>query len=348
MAAPTHVPVRPDWLALRDEAALDPGMPIVDAHHHLWDRPQGQRYLFDELLSDMAGGHDIRATIFVQSRSMYRPDLPEAFKPVGEVEFANGVAAQAASGLYGRHQACAGIVAHADLRLADRLEPVLGALSRAGGGRLRGIRNQTAWHSDPAIASNPVPPEQGVMRDPAFAAGVRQLAHHGLALDVWAYHTQLDEVAALADACPETMIVLDHCGGPLGAGSYRGRRSEVFAQWSAGMAALARRPNLRVKLGGLAMRVGGFDFHQAPLPPSSEQLAEAWSPYILLCIELFGPQRCMFESNFPVDKGMVGYGVLWNGFKRIVATFSSHERAWLFHRTAMEAYRLDLSITETG
>ncbi|WP_038366248.1 amidohydrolase family protein [Bosea sp. UNC402CLCol] len=348
MAAPTHVPVRPDWLALRDEAALDSGLPIVDAHHHLWDRPQGQRYLFDELLADMASGHDIRATVFVQSRSMYRPDLPEAFKPVGEVEFANGVAAQAASGLYGRHQACAGIVAHADLRLGERLEPVLEALSRAGGSRLRGIRNQTAWHSDPAIASNPVPPEEGVMRDPAFAAGVRQLAHRGLVLDIWAYHTQLDEVAALADACPETKIVLDHCGGPLGAGPYRGRRNEVFAQWSAAMAALARRPNLRVKLGGLAMRVGGFDFHEALLPPSSERLAEAWSPYILRCIELFGPQRCMFESNFPVDKGMVGYGVLWNGFKRIVASFSPHERAWLFHRAAMETYRLDLSLTETG
>jgi predicted TIM-barrel fold metal-dependent hydrolase len=348
MAAPTHVPVRPDWLALRDEAPLDPGMPIVDAHHHLWDRPEGQRYLFDELLADMASGHDIRATVFVQSRSMYRPDRPEAFRPVGEVEFANGVAAQAASGLYGRRQACAGIVAHADLRLADRLEPVLEALSRAGGGRLRGIRNQTAWHADPAIASNPVPPEQGVLRDPAFAAGVRQLARRGLVLDIWAYHTQLDEVAALADACPDTVIVLDHCGGPLGAGPYRGRRSDVFAQWSAAMAALARRPNLRVKLGGLAMRVGGFDFHEAPLPPSSEQLAEAGAPYILRCIELFGPRRCMFESNFPVDKGMVSYGVLWNGFKRIVANFPPDERAWLFHRTAMEAYRLDLSITETG
>lgn len=348
MAAPTHVPVRQNWLALRGEAALDPGMPIVDAHHHLWDRPEGQRYLFDELLADMASGHDIRATVFVQSRSMYRPDLPEEFRPVGEVEFANGVAAQDASGLYGRRQACAGIVAHADLRLANRLESVLDALSRAGGGRLRGIRNQTAWHADPAIASNPVPPEQGVLRDPAFAAGVRQLASRGLVLDVWAYHTQLDEVAALADACPDTVIVLDHCGGPLGTGPYRGQRSEVFAEWSAAMAALARRPNLRVKLGGLAMRVGGFDFHQAPLPPSSEQLAETWSPYILRCIELFGPRRCMFESNFPVDKGMVGYGVLWNGFKRIVATSSPDERAWLFHRTAMETYRLDLSITETG
>jgi predicted TIM-barrel fold metal-dependent hydrolase len=193
-----------------------------------------------------------------------------------------------------------------------------------------------------------VPPEEGVLRDEAFIAGVRGLAKRDLSLDVWAYHTQLAEVAALADACPDTLIVLDHCGGPLGAGPYRGRAGEVFADWSVGMAELARRPNLRVKLGGLAMRVGGFDFHQAPLPPSSERLAETWSPYILRCIELFGPRRCMFESNFPVDKGMVGYGVLWNGFKRIVATFSQDERAWLFHRTAMEAYRLDLSISETG
>ncbi len=346
MAGPTHAPVRADWLALRREEPLDPGLPIIDAHHHLWDRPGGQRYLFDELRADITSGHDVRATVFVQSRSMYRADGPDELKPIGEVEFANGVAAQSASGVYGRARACAAIVGSADLRRGARLEAVLDAMVAVGGGRLRGIRNQTAWHPDPVITSNPVPPEPGILRDAGFAAGARRLAQHGLSLDVWAYHTQLDEVAALADACPQTLIILDHCGGPLGAGPYRARRDEVFAAWSAGMAELAKRPNVRVKLGGLAMRVGGFDFHEAPLPPSSHDLAAAWAPIVLRCIDLFGPQRCLFESNFPVDKGMVGYDVLWNGFKRIVAGFSADERAWLFHRSAIETYRLSPSLVE--
>lgn len=348
MAGPTHVPVRPDWLALGREEPLDPGQPIVDAHHHLWDRPRGQRYLFDELLADMASGHDVRATVFVQSRSMYRADGPDELKPLGEVEFANGVAAQSASGLYGRGRACAAIVGAADLRLGERLGAVLDAMMQAGGGRLRGIRNQTAWHPDPTIASNPVPPEAGVLRDVRFVAGAKRLAEHGLSLDVWAYHTQLDEVAALADACPRTTIVLDHCGGPLGAGPYRNRRDEALAAWSTGMTDLARRPNVRVKLGGLGMRVGGFDFHEAPEPPSSQELASAWAPIILHCIDLFGPKRCLFESNFPVDKGMVGYDVLWNGFKRIVAGFGAEERGWLFHRCAIETYRLSPDLVGTA
>lgn len=348
MAAPTHVPVRPDWLALRREDPLDPALPIIDAHHHLWDRPDGQRYLFDALLADLGSGHDVRATVFVQSRSMYRADGPDELRPLGEVEFANGVAAQSASGLYGRARACAAIVGCADLRLGARLDAVLDAMIQAGGGRLRGIRNQTAWHPDPAVASNPVPPEPGVLRDPASVAGIRALAKAGLSLDIWAYHTQLSDVAALADACPETVIVLDHCGGPIGTGRYRGRKDEVFAAWSTGLAELARRPNLRLKLGGLGMRVGGFDFHEAPLPPSSEELATAWGPVILQCIALFGPRRCLFESNFPVDKGMVGYDVLWNGFKRITTGFSAGERSWLFHRSAIETYRLSPALVETA
>ena len=297
-----HAAVRPEWLAQSREVALEPDLPIVDCHHHLWDRPEGQRYLFLDLLADMDAGHDVRATVFVQSRSMYRPDLPPEFQPVGEVEFANGVAAQAASGLYGDRHACAGLVGFADMMLGERLEPVLEALLRAGGGRLRGIRNQTAWHEDPEITSNPVPPQPGLVAHPTFAAGARTLPRYGLTLDIWAYHTQLDEVITLADACPDTTIVLDHCGGPLGIGGYRGRREEVFATWSSQMRRIAERPNMLLKLGGLGMRVNGFDFNEAPAPPASEQLVAAWSPYIMHCIELFGPRRCMFESNFPVDK----------------------------------------------
>ena len=336
-----HAPVRPDWLALAGERALEPELPIVDCHHHLWDRPEGQRYLFLDLLADMEAGHDVRATVYLQAKSMYRPDLPPPLQPVGEVEFANGVAAQAASGLYGRRYACAGIVAFADMMLGDGIEPVLEALARAGGCRLRGIRNQTARHDDPEITSNPVPPPAGMVADPRFAEAARRLPAHGLTLDVFCYHTQLDEITVLADACPDTVIVLNHCGCPLGMGRYRGRRDEVFADWSARMARIAERPNVRLKLGGLAMRVNGFDFHEADRPPPSSRLVEAWGPYMLHCIELFGPARCMFESNFPVDKGMVDYVALWNAYKRMTAGFSEGERKALFHGTAASTYRLD-------
>lgn len=334
-----HIAVRPEWLAMRQEDILLPNQTIVDAHHHLWDRPDG-RYLLPELLADVSTGHDIRATVYVQCRSMYRSGIDPALQPVGEVEFANGVAAQAASGLHGPCRACAGIVGCADLTLGDRVEPILHALESAGNGRLRGIRNQTAWHADPRIVSNPVPPKPGLLQDPDFRAGARRLARFGLTLDIWAYHTQLSEVADLAGACPDTNFVLDHLGGPVRIGPYQGKGEEVFLTWKQSMSALAARPNVVVKLGGLCMKVGGFDWHLHPRPPSSVDLAHAWRPYVTTAIELFGTRRTMFESNFPVDKGMVGYAVLWNTFKRLVADYTDTERDDLFCVTATRIYRI--------
>lgn len=338
-SASPHLQVRPDWLALTREDVLEPGLPIVDAHHHVWDRATG-RYLFDELMDDIGAGHNIVATVFVQCRSMYREQGPEAMKPVGEVEFINGLAAQSASGQYGPARACAAIVGFADLMLGEDAAPVIEGLQQAGNARLRGIRNTTAWHADPAIRSNPLPPPPGLLLDARFRAGARLLAKYDLALDIWAYHTQLDEVLALARACPDTRLVLDHCGGPLGAGPYAGRRDEVMRQWRTAMRDIAAMPNVSLKLGGLGMPVGGWDFHLQQAPPASAQLAAAWQPYIETCIELFGPARCMFESNFPVDKGMFGYVSLWNAFKRLTAGMSPDERGSLFSGTAREVYRL--------
>lgn len=338
MSSP-HLQVREDWLALTHEEVLEPGLPIVDAHHHIWDRATG-RYLFDELMADIGAGHNIIATVFVQCRSMYRQDAQEALKPVGEVEFINGLAARSASGLYGPARACAAIVGFADLMLGEKVVPVLEALKQAGGDRLRGIRNTTAWHSDPAIRSNPVPPPAGMLADTRFHAGARQLARHGLSLDVWAYHTQLEEVLALAKACPDTQLVLDHAGGPLGAGPYRGKRDEVMQQWKRSMRQIAALPNVWLKLGGLGMPVGGWDFHLHDAPPTSQQLAVAWRPYIEACIDLFGPSRCMFESNFPVDKGMFSYVSLWNAFKRLTEDMAVDERRALFSGTAQKVYRV--------
>lgn len=344
MANPTHanyLPVRPDWLARGREPPLDPDLPIIDAHHHLWDRP-GWRYLLDELLADIReGGHRIVATGFMQAQAMLRADGPPELRTVGETEFANGVAAMAASGTYGPTRACAWIVGQADLRLGAAVEAVLEAHILAGGGRFRGVRHITVWDADASLM-NPLsagPP--GVLGDARFREGFARLAPLSLSFDAWLFHPQLDELTSLAQAFPDTTIVLDHLGGVLGAGAYAGRRDEVFARWSASIRALARRPNVAVKLGGLGMRINGFGFEQGPAPPSSEALAAAWRPYLETCIEAFGADRCMFESNFPVDKGSCAYGTVWNAFKRVAHGLGEEDRRALFSGTAARIYRLD-------
>ncbi len=335
-----QVAVRPEWLAQTVEAILDPSLPIIDPHHHLWDHPQ-ERYLLDDLLADTASGHDIRATIFVQCGAMYRAEGPEELRSLGETEFVTGAAAMSASGKYGPTRACAGIISMADLTLGDAVAPVLEAHLAIAGPRFVGVRNRTAWHPSPEIRSNLVSPPPGPLEHPAFHAGARRLAAMGLSLDVWAYHTQMPAVLALARAVPELRLVVDHVGGPLGVGPYAGRRTEVFPEWRRDMLALAALPNVNVKLGGLAMQVGGFNFHHQPKPPGSAALAEAWKPYMEPCIEAFGVNRCMFQSNFPVDKGMCSYPVIWNAFKRLAAGASATERTALFSGTAARHYRLD-------
>ena len=334
-----QVMVREDWLAQGEEEILDPTLPIVDPHHHLWDHPQ-ERYLLDDLLRDTASGHDIRATIFVQCGAMYRDGGPEELRSLGETEFVTGVAAQSASGKYGPTRACAGIIGMADLTLGDRVTPVLEAHVAVAGPRFVGVRNRTAWHPSPEIRSNLVSPPPGPLAHPGFHTGARRLAAMGLTLDVWAYHTQLPQVLELARAVPELTLVVDHVGGPLGVGPFAGRQAEVFPAWRRDMLALAALPNVQVKLGGLAMQVSGFEYHRQPLPPASAVLAEAWRPYIETCIEAFGVARCMFESNFPVDKGMCSYPVVWNAFKRLASGASAAERTALFSGTATQTYRL--------
>ncbi len=339
-----QIAIREAWLDQVREEILDPDLPIVDPHHHLWDRA-GERYLLEDLLRDTGSGHDVRATVFVQCGAMCRADGPEERRPLGETEFVNGVAAQSASGGYGPTRACAGIVGMVDLTLGDRVAPLLEEHLAAARDRFRGVRNRTAWHPSPEVRSNLVSPPPGPLADPAFRVGARRLAGFGLSLDIWAYHTQLAQVVELAQAVPELAIVLDHVGGPLGVGPFAGRRAEVFEAWRRDMLVLAACPNVAVKLGGLAMEVGGFDFHLRDLPPTSTELAEAWRPYVETCIEAFGATRCMFESNFPVDKGMCGYAVLWNAFKRLAAGASPVEKAALFAGTAMRIYRLDAART---
>jgi L-fuconolactonase len=340
--SPTYLPVRQDWLDQRNEPILEPELPIIDPHHHLWDRP-GWRYLLDELLADTGTGHNIIATVFVQARAMVRATGPEELRPVGETEFVNGVAAMSASGIYGKTKVCAGIVGHADLTLGTRVEPVLAAHIRAGGDRFRGIRHITAWDGDDSIRNPAYSPPPGLLADKAFREGIAVLARLGLSFDAWLYHPQIDELTDLARAFPRAKIVLNHVGGPIGIGPYAAKRKEVFAAWTISIKALAACPNVCVKVGGLGMRMGGFGFHKKAEPPSSETLADAWRPYVETCIEAFGPSRCMFESNFPVDKGSYSYPVFWNACKLLAKAASHGEKADLFAGTAARFYRLDFS-----
>jgi len=334
-----HLPVRPEWLALRDELVLEPDWPIVDAHHHLWDR-QGARYLAHEFLEDTGSGHRVVSTVYVQCRSMLRADGPVEMRPLGEVEFANGIAAMGASGSYGQTRCCEAIVGGADLSQGEWVAPVLEAMLQVSGGRLRGIRNPLAWHESDAVRSSPVTPPRDLMQDARFKAGVATLATYGLSFDVWVYHTQLDELYELARSVPDVTVVIDHFGGPVGAGPHAGHGAEVLSAWRSSVQRLATLPNTRMKLGGAGMPVFGHDFASASLPPSSQQLADAWRPYFEVCVDVFGPERCMFESNFPVDKGMFSYRVLWNAFKRLAARASVTEREALFSGTAIQTYRL--------
>jgi L-fuconolactonase len=327
------------WLDKRREEILEPDLPIIDPHHHLWDR--GSRYLLDELLKDIGSGHDVRATVYLQCDSMYRADGDPLMAPLGETEFVNGIAAMSASGIYGLARACAGIVGFADLTLGDRIDPLLEAHLRASG-RFRGVRHCSVWDADKTIKSTPMDFPQGLLLDGKFREGFARLAKFGLSFDSWIYHPQIPELADLAGAFPETPVILDHVGAPLGIGVYQGRGDEVFSAWRASIRELARRPNAFVKLGGMGMHMFNFGFDQLEIPASSEDLARAWKPLVETCVEAFGVDRCMFESNFPVDKRSCGYAVLWNAYKRLASGCSASEKGALFFETAKRVYRLDI------
>lgn len=338
----SHLAVRPDWLDRRKEAALEPDLPIVDPHHHLIDRPESGRYLLPDLLADIASGHNIVATVYLEWLSMYRADGPVEMRPVGEIEFANGIAAMSSSGGYGKTRVCAGIVGHGELTLGAGVAKILEAMIVAGGGRFRGIRFIVSTDPDQGQWGATLMRPQGLLRDGKVREGFAQLAPLGLSFDAWLYHTQLPDLVDLARAFPATQIVLNHVGGAIGLGRYKGKRDEVFADWSARIRELAACPNVHVKLGGLGMKMFGFDVHEGELPPSSEQLAALWRPYVETCITAFGASRAMFESNFPVDKGSYSYGVYWNACKRLAQGASAAEKSDLFCGTASRFYRLGL------
>lgn len=336
-----YAPIRPEWLGLVTEEPLEPHQPITDAHHHLWDREEG-RYLIDEFAEDVNCGHRIEATVYVECRSMYRGYGAEEFRCIGEVEFAAGMAAMSDSGNYGTTRMAAAIVGHVDLRQGDAVDDVLAAMVDIGNNRLRGIRQVSAWDADDAVSRRIKGRPEGLLKDRKFREGFKLLRDHNLSFDAFLFHPQIGELEELARAFPDTRIVLNHSGGPIGLGSYTGREHETYQHWLAAMRRLAAQENVFVKLSGLAMRLPGFGFDKRQRPPGSIELAKRWAPFFRPCIELFGVKRCMFASNFPPDKGSCSYLILWNSFKRIVHDLSKSEKNALFRESANAFYRISV------
>ncbi len=330
--------MRADWLGQVTEDILEPELPICDPHHHLWDDSDNP-YLLPELLADTGSGHNVVSTVFVECNSMYRAHGPEALRPVGETEFVNGVAAMSASGRYGNLKACAGIVSYTDLTLGADAGAVLDEHIRLSD-RFRGIRHAAGWDASETVRNSHTHPPQSLYLQDDFRAGFQELASRGLSFDAWLYHPQIPELTDLARTFPDVTIIFDHFGGPLGIGPYAGKGDEIFAQWCVDAAELAACPNVYAKLGGIVMPINGFGWHKRATPATSDEIVAATGRYHRKAIELFGPERCMFESNFPVDKQSCAYPVLWNAFKKMAADFSAADKAWLFHDAAAAAYRL--------
>ncbi len=328
------------WLAMQPEETLEPELPICDPHHHLWDF-EAHRYLLPELLEDLNSGHNVRSSVFIECTAMYCAEGPEELRPLGETEFVNGAAAMSASGRYGPRRACAAIVGFAELGLGAPVEAVLEAHMAGGGGRFSGIRYISAYDPSGAIRPSHTNPTPQLLGEARFREGFAVLRKLGLTFDAWLYHPQIPDLTELARAFPDQPIVLDHVGGPLGIGPYEGKRDEIFPQWREAIVALAECPNVHIKLGGLGMKISGYGFHKRERPPGSEELAGQWRPYMETCIEAFTPMRCMFESNFPVDKVSGSYNVYWNAFKRLASGASAEEKARLFHDTAASFYKIN-------
>ena len=333
-------PMSDEWFAQSDEEPIDPGREIIDPHHHLWPKGEGIPYVAADLAADTTGGHNIIKSVFIECGAAYRRGGDGNLEPVKETQFV----ADADEEMRTAHPDApriAGIVAHADLTLeTSALDEVLDAHIEAGGGRFVGIRDALARAAEPEVMAIPGMNPEGKSSDPAFQAGVRRLGERGLTYDSWHYHYQLLELAEVAAAAPDTTIVHDHFGTPIGVGKFADRREEVFAQWQADTAALAEQPNVVAKLGGLAMPDNGFGWHTADQPPTSDEFVEAQARYYHHTIECFGAERCMFESNFPVDRFSISYRVMWNGMKKIASEYSEPEQTAMFSGTAAKVYGL--------
>ena len=325
------------WLEKLKEKVLEPELPIVDSHHHLWRR-KDYTYLLPEFADDMACGHKIVASVFAECHSMYRKDGPEELRSLGETEFVRGQAAMSASGGFGLARACDVMFGNVDLTRGSGVEEILEQHVAASGGRFRGVRISSGWHEDKKVGN--VAPMANLLVDQKVLDAARVVERLGMSLDCWLYHTQLKEVSKLADRCPDLTIILNHVGSPILGGPYRGRVDEVFKAWRTSIEELSKRENVLIKLGAMPIRMPDFSGDRS-LPPGSIEVAAAWSPWVESCIEAFGSSRSMYESNFPVQKRWCSYQVCWNAFKRISMGASMEEKRDLFAGTAVRAYRIE-------
>jgi L-fuconolactonase len=325
------------WLAQHQEEILEPALPIIDPHHHLWARTN---YMVPELMADLNSGHNIRATVFLETNAEYLTTGPEHLRASGETAFVVRKVAEAKLPP-GATDICAGIIGMVDLTLDPKLvDEALVAHIEAGEGRFRGIRLNAMWDAQVGWNPNDRP---GRMAERETRAGFARLAPHNLVCEVMLFHPQLGELADLARAFPDTIIVANHLGGKVGIGPYKGRDKEVFADWKRGIAEIASCPNIRMKLGGMATPFfSGWTFGDDPKPPSSETLEKAYRPWVETAIEAFGADRCMFESNFPADKAFCSYQVVWNAFKRLAHGASAAEKQLLFSGVAGKTYRITI------
>jgi L-fuconolactonase len=331
-----------DWLAQTPEETLEPGIPICDPHHHFWvARPEPehyQRYLLPELSADVNSGHNVRSTVFIEVRCEYRKHGPDDMKPVGEVEYIQTIADESASGKFGATKAATAIIGHADLKLGEGVRPVLEAMQAASPNRFRGVRHSVGWDESPELANRDI---KGALGTEGYRAGAKVLSDMGLILENSLYFHQASELADFARALPELTIVLNHIGGLVRVGPYANRDDEVITAWKNGVAEMSKCPNIIMKLGGVGQARFGYGWDVRDTPIGSEELAGILGPLMDHCIQQFGPNRCMFESNFPVDKISYSYNVLYNAFKRLSKGYSASERAALFHDTAARVYSID-------
>jgi L-fuconolactonase len=336
----THV-VNKGWISQLNEPPLEPDLPIIDPHHHFWVRPDPeQTYVLDDLVLDI-GGHNVRQTVFIECNSMYRDGTDLIMAPIGETEYVQGIAAQSASGQFGDIRAAAGIVGFADLTLGQEVAQVLEAHIAASPNRFRGIRHQATWDASEDVPNSRINPPESLFLSNKFREGFSQLEKYNLSFEAWLYHTQIGELQDLANHSPGTTIILNHLGGPIGIGPYAEDKTAVFSEWKHAISSLAQCPNVYAKVGGIQMPVNGFGWEKLQSPPTSDELLAINGPWYSHIIEAFGPSRCMFESNFPVDKQSCSYSVLWNQFKKLARDFSESDRDKLFHDTALDVYRLN-------
>lgn len=331
---------RKQWLSQVQEDIIEPNRPIVDPHHHLWkENARRKQYIVEDLWEDTSSGHNIEKTVFVECRAEYLTDGPENMQPVGETHFLAEAAAQTAQDP--NRATISAIVSFANLLQGAQVEELLQAHIEAGNGLFRGIRNQASWSASENVPNARIEPPPHLYANPKFQEGFARLGPLGLTFDAWLFHPQIPDLTELARKFPETTIIMDHFGGPIGIGPYANYRDEVFAKWKQDIATLSQCPNVHPKLGGIAMPLNGFGWDTAEKPATSDDIVNAHRPYYMHTIEHFGPDRCMFESNFPVEKASVSYPVLWNAFKKLAAEFTEEEKDALFRTTAIRVYKID-------